>query len=220
MFLPDYIAGTLPKFRDKRGRAWFHFNWAYEESKHSMALGDWLLASGLRTEEQMDDLENRSLANKWDHPATTQLGMVIYGMVQELATWLNYRNLRRVVDATGDGDPALSTLLRYLLVDERCHHDFYGRVTKIYLEADREGTLRELRDVIKNFQMPAIYLMADSRQREQTVRQMKLFDEDIFYKDVLIPMFEFLRITWAEFRERKPGRKSISTTGLSERRSA
>ena len=45
-------------------------------------------------------------------------------------------------------------------------------------------------------------------------------EQDIFYKDVLIPMFEFLGITWAEFRERKPGRKSSSTTGLSERRSA
>src|SRR5262245_27187026 len=98
MFLPDYIGGTLPKFRDRRGRAWFHFNWGYEESKHSLALGDWLLASGARTEEQMDDLEKRSLANSWEHPAASQLGMVIYGMIQELATWLNYRNLKRRVD--------------------------------------------------------------------------------------------------------------------------
>jgi hypothetical protein len=41
-----------------------------------------------------------------------------------------------------------------------------------------------------------------------------LFDEDIFYKDVLLPMFEDMGITWAEFRERKPGRKSLSNTGL------
>jgi hypothetical protein len=93
-------------------------------------------------------------------------------------------------------------------------------VAKIYLEADREGTLRELRDIIKNFEMPAIYLMADSRQREQKVREMKLFDEDIFYKDVLLPMFADMGITWAEFRERQPGRKSLSTTGRKGRLTA
>jgi acyl-[acyl-carrier-protein] desaturase len=212
MFLPDYIAKTLPQFRNRRGRAWFHFNWGYEESKHSLALGDWLLASGLRTEEEMWDLEQRTLVHEWDHPATTQLGMVIYGMVQELATWLNYRNLKRCVDELDD--PALSTVLRFLLVDERCHHDFYMRVTKIHLDADREGTLRELRDVLKNFAMPAISLMADCRQREAAIRQMHLFDEDIFYRDVLMPMFDSLGITWAEFRERKPGRKTLSRTEL------
>src|SRR5215469_4211037 len=45
LFLPDYIAKALPRFRAKRGRAWFHANWGYEESKHSLALGDWLLKS-------------------------------------------------------------------------------------------------------------------------------------------------------------------------------
>ncbi len=212
LFLPDYIAKTLPKFRDRRGRAWFHFNWGYEESKHSLALGDWLLASGMRTEEQMWDLQERALANEWDHPAQTQLGMVIYGTVQELATWLNYRNLKRRVDELGD--PALSTVLRLLMVDERCHHDFYLQVLKIHLDADREGTLRELREVLKNFQMPAITLMADCREREKAIREMKLFDEESFYKDVLMPMFDQLGVTWGEFRERKPGRKTLSRTDL------
>ena len=34
------------------------------------------------------------------------LGMILYGMTQELATWLNYFNLRRRVDEFGD--PALA----------------------------------------------------------------------------------------------------------------
>jgi acyl-[acyl-carrier-protein] desaturase len=214
MFLPDYISKTLPSFRDKRGRAWFHFNWGYEESKHSLALGDWLLASGLRTEEQMWDLQERSLAKEWDHPATSQLGMVIYGMIQELATWLNYRNLKRHVDQMDD--PALSAVLRLLMVDERCHYDFYKEVTKIHMNVDREGTIKEIREILLNFQMPAISLMADSREREKTVREMNIFNEDIFYKDVLIPMFDELGMTWNEFRGRKPG-KSFATTGMTKK---
>src|SRR5213076_2995342 len=53
LFLPDYLAKQLPQVRDNRGRAWMLANWGYEESKHSMALEDWLVRSGHRTENQM-----------------------------------------------------------------------------------------------------------------------------------------------------------------------
>ncbi len=43
MYLPDYISKVMPLIRQNRGWAWFHANWGYEESKHSLALGDWLL---------------------------------------------------------------------------------------------------------------------------------------------------------------------------------
>jgi acyl-[acyl-carrier-protein] desaturase len=95
LYLPDYIAKVLPRFRASRGRAWFHAAWGYEESKHSLALGDWLLKSGLRSEEQMADLERQVFQHEWNLPRDSPLGMVLYGMVQELATWLNYHNLRR-----------------------------------------------------------------------------------------------------------------------------
>jgi acyl-[acyl-carrier-protein] desaturase len=52
MYLPDFTAKLLNMIRRSRGRAWFHVNWGYEESKHSLALEAWLLASGHRTEEQ------------------------------------------------------------------------------------------------------------------------------------------------------------------------
>ena len=38
MYLPDFTANLLRMIRRSRGRAWFHVNWGYEESKHSMAL--------------------------------------------------------------------------------------------------------------------------------------------------------------------------------------
>ena len=102
LYLPDYMAKNLPRMRDKRGRAWFYANWGYEESKHSLALGDWLLHSGSRTEEQLADLEREVFSHEWHLPTDNPLGMVMYGMIQELATWLNYRNLRECVVARGD----------------------------------------------------------------------------------------------------------------------
>jgi acyl-[acyl-carrier-protein] desaturase len=211
LYLPDYItkALALPLIRASRGRAWFHANWGYEESKHSLALGDWLLRSGQRTEEQMADLEGQVFDHEWGLPRDTALGMILYGMTQELATWLNYRNLRQRVDEFGD--PALSRLLGYISVDERCHHDFYKQIALLYLERDRQGTLEELRRVVQTFAMPALHMLADSQQRVAEVKALHIYDEAIFFRDVLRPLLEALGVSWAEFRQRDPQRKSWPT---------
>jgi acyl-[acyl-carrier-protein] desaturase len=211
LYLPDYLAKALPRFRAKRGRAWFHANWGYEESKHSLALGDWLLRSGARTEEQMADLEHEVFAHEWHLPHDSAVGMIMYGMVQELATWLNYRNLRHRVEERGD--PALSKLLSFISVDERAHHDFYRRITQLYLERDRGGTLEELRRVFGSFSMPALSLLAGSAQRVAAIKAMNIFDGDIFYRDVVRPILDELRISWSELRQRNPEHKSLSTSG-------
>jgi hypothetical protein len=132
--------------------------------------------------------------------------MVLYGMTQELATCVNYRNLRHRVDEMGD--PALSRLLGYIMVDERCHHDFYKRVAQLYLEQDRAGTLEELRCVVQTFAMPALHMLADSRQRVAELKALHIYDEDIFFRDVLRPLLDALGVKWSEFRQRNPQRKS------------
>jgi len=212
LYLPDYMSKNLPRMRNKRGRAWFYANWGYEESKHSLSLGDWLLHSGMRSEEQMDDFESEVFQHEWNLPTDNPLGMVIYGVVQELATWLNYRNLRHRVDE--HGDPALSTILRFITVDERSHHDFYRRVALMYLERDREGTIEQLRRVIGSFAMPAVHMLASSEQRVATIKALNIYDADIFYKDVLRPLLDKLGIAWSEFRQRKPERRAISAPAL------
>jgi acyl-[acyl-carrier-protein] desaturase len=212
LYLPDYIVKIMPALRKSRGRAFFHANWGYEEAKHSLALGDWLIKSGMRTEEQLADLETRVYSHDWNLPRDSPLGMVIYAMTQELATWLNYRNLRYRVDE--HGDPALSKLLTFIATDERCHHDFYRRVAMIYLERDRESTLEEVRRVVHAFAMPALNMLADSRQREANVEALGIFSLEIFHRDVLRPLLESLGVSWAEFRMRNPERKSLSTTGM------
>src|SRR4051794_16036878 len=61
MFLPDYAAKVMQMFRKSRGRAWFIANWAYEESKHSLTLGEWLIRTGARDEKQLRAFENSLL---------------------------------------------------------------------------------------------------------------------------------------------------------------
>ena len=206
LYLPDYIGKAMPLTRGNKGWSWFHANWGYEESKHSLALGDWLLKSGARSEEQMNDLEDQVVTHEYNLPKDSGAGMLIYAMVQELATFVHYRNLRRKVDE--EGDPCLSNLLGLIAVDERAHHAFYRSVVQLFLELDREDTLEQVARVLLTFSMPAVNLLADSRKRMAEVRELGIFSEEIFFTDVYQPILASLGLTHGEIRGARKGRKS------------
>src|SRR4028118_586865 len=135
MYLPDFTSKMLHMIRRSRGRAWFHINWGYEESKHSMALEAWLLASGHRTEEQRETFEKELLEAEWELPFDHPRQMVCYTMIQELATFWNYRNLEKI--AAQEGDWALVTALRVISVDERVHYNFFRNTVKEWMRTMR-----------------------------------------------------------------------------------
>src|SRR6516165_9995259 len=83
LYLPDYLSKLIPQVRANHGRAWMLANWGYEECKHSMAFGDWLLKSGMRSEEQMADMESVVFSHEWELPYGNARGMVCYTMFQE-----------------------------------------------------------------------------------------------------------------------------------------
>jgi acyl-[acyl-carrier-protein] desaturase len=207
LYLPDYVSKLLPQVRGNRGRAWMLANWGYEESKHSMAFGDWLLRSRMRSEEQMADIEREVFAHEWDLPYDNAKAMVCYTMVQELATSLHYYRLREIVGETGD--PALYRVLTLVGMDERAHYDFFRKVVQIYLEDDRPGTLEQLRRVLNTFTMPATHLLADSRRRIQAVKDLRIFDEDIFIYQVYEPILKALGVTKPELRRRNSLREIV-----------
>jgi acyl-[acyl-carrier-protein] desaturase len=209
LYLPDYTSKILPVVRPSKGRTWFYANWGYEESKHSLALGDWLLKSGMRSDEQMADLEEKIFQWEWKLPHDSHLGMLVYAMVQEVATWLNYRNLRLKAEERG-GDPALSKLLTLIAVDERAHHSFFRECVELYLKHDRQTTLEQLRRVMNDFAMPAIDAMADGRQRVARIKGLQIFDEDIYYREVYLPLIAALGVDRKEMRNRLPSRKSAA----------
>lgn len=207
LYLPDYTSKILPVVRPSRGRTWFYANWGYEESKHSVALGDWLVRSGMRSEEQMTDMEHNLYQREWNLPQDSHLGMLIYAMVQELATWLNYRNLRQRVIERG-GDPALVKLLMYVSVDEKAHYGFFRDCVQLYLKHDPQGTLEQMRRVMNAFNMPAIDDLVDGRRRVAAIKELGIFDEDMYYREVYLPILESLGVTRSEMRNRLPAKKS------------
>jgi acyl-[acyl-carrier-protein] desaturase len=208
LYLPDYLSKAVPQVRDNRGRAWMYATWGYEESKHSLALEDWLLRAGHRSEEEMADLDKRVTDHTWDLPHDNSRGMVCYAMVQELATWVHYNNLRKIVSA-GD-DPALHRILTFVSVDERAHYDFFARLVQIYLEDDRPGTLEQLRRVLNAFTMPAVHMLAETSRRIEQVRALHLFNENIYFHEVLEPILARLGLTRADLRRRSSSRAIVA----------
>jgi len=198
LYLPDYVARAMRLLRASRASTWFYANWGYEESKHSLALGDWLLRSGMRSEEQMADLEDQVFRQEWQLPLDNPVGMMIYAMVQELATGVNYRNLRRRVDERGD--PALSRLLGFLSVDEQAHHRFFLQAVRLFLQHDRPGVLKQLRRVMHNFSMPAIYEMADGRRRVESIKALQVFNDEMYFHEVYQPILAALGVSRPELR--------------------
>ena len=201
LYLPDYTAKILPVVRNSRGRALFYANWGYEESKHSLALMDWLQRSRSRADEQLADLEKAVFARQWELPSDSRLGMQVYAMTQELATWLSYRNLRLRVEEKG-GCPALEKLLTLLAVDERAHFDFFQQCVALHLKHDRDGTLEQMRRVMNDFAMPALGLLADGRARENRIKALNIIDEDVYYREIYLKILADLGVDRAEMRGR------------------
>lgn len=192
MYLPDFTSKMLHMIRRSRGRAWFHVNWGYEESKHSMALEAWLLASGHRTEEQRKAFEDELLGAEWELPFDHPRQMVCYTMIQELATFWNYRNLEKI--ATKERDWALVGALRLISVDERVHYNFYRNAVKEWMKHDDRGTVEDLKYVFDNFTMPGKSQIPHYDESARVLAKTGIYGPREYIKLVKMPILEDLEL--------------------------
>ena len=193
MYLPDYVAGGINIVREYFGRAWFQANWGYEESKHSLALGEYLVRSGKRTQDQWFDLQKQIFAKQWKVPFTTARQMTCYGMIQEQATFVIYVKHREF--AKRENDECLRTIYDYVARDEIAHTRFYQSVVRILLEEDRPGTLADIAHVYANFKMPGVGLVPDYESRILKMRGEGGIDRNTFIRKVYLPILKYLGIT-------------------------
>ena len=200
-FLPDYTSKIMALIRRSRGRSLFQANWGYEESKHSLALERWLIASGKRTEDEMEDFERSLLGAEWSLPFETPRQMICYTMIQELATGLNYTNLRRMAEERGESDPCLSRVLRWLPADESAHYNFFRKGVKTYLALDPEGTIADLKYVFDNFAMPAHALIPEWEKRGAEIEASGIYGPKMYLAKIRKPVLEDLQISRTQLKE-------------------
>jgi acyl-[acyl-carrier-protein] desaturase len=199
MFLPDYTHRIAELVRRSRGRSWFQANWGYEESKHSMTLESWLLAARKRTPEQLEQLESDLLGAEWNLPFETPRQMICYTMVQELATGVNYVNLRR--RAEEEGDEVLVSCLRWLSADESAHYNFFRRGVKAYLELEPAETVADLRFVFENFAMPAHALIPEWEKRGAAIEEAGIYGPRVYLGKIFKPVLEDLGLTRQQLKD-------------------
>lgn len=199
LYLPDYTSKILHLIRASRGRSWFQANWGYEESKHSLALEMWLTKSGSRTDEQMRNFEEEILGREWGLPYDTPLDMILYTVLQEFATSLNYRGLRRL--AQDSKDAALDKVLVLLARDEMGHFEFFKNGVLIFVEQDRDRVLEAMNRVIRSFRMPAQDLIPNWETQDRLIRELGIFDDRIYMREVVKPTLKALGIKSEELRE-------------------
>jgi acyl-[acyl-carrier-protein] desaturase len=204
MFLPDYLQSYLGMLEGNYSQAWFGANWGYEEAKHALALREYLLRSGQRTEAQLQDFADAVLTRHWQPPYRDRRQMVVYSALQELTTFVSYRKQRELAQRAND--PVLSEVYRLIGRDEMAHCRFYQRILAMHLDEDRTGTLTDLVHVLRTFRMPAHELLPDPQARE-AVRTAG-FGKGVFITEVLLPTLASLGLGWHDLYSAEPVRTS------------
>ncbi len=135
LFLPDYGGKTLHLLRASRGRAWFVTRWMYEEGKHSLALGEWLIRSGKQDEDTVRDEADRLLARETrDLVVPEPVGAMVENLTREQDEVARYDAL--VVLAQAENDPALAALCDRIVTDERSHAAFFRDALRLIGERE------------------------------------------------------------------------------------
>lgn len=211
-YLPDYVTEAMAMVRKSRGRAWFQANWGYEESKHAMAWETWLTTAGKRTPQQMEEYAAYLAEKQWNLPHDTPRRMIIYQMIQERATYLNYHNLAARADR--EGDQALATALRIVAVDEIAHHGFFYKGVQLYLKYDTADTLDDILYVFKTFAMPAKDFLYNWTEFEEVVAKAGIYGPREHVKDVQNPILNALGYQNRRDLERAALRMRLAPDGI------
>jgi len=166
LYVPDYSSGGLSLTRPIFGAAWFQMCWSYEESKHGLVFREFLTRSGLRSQAEFAAFEDLVFSKVWTLPFATGRQMACYGALQEVATYLAYKEQKD--KAIRDGDQVLAAIFTFVSRDEAAHAGFYRAIVELEMAEDRAGTLADLALVISQFKMPADGLLPDYQERLRT----------------------------------------------------
>lgn len=192
-YIGDYVREGLDLAHGQRERRNLLLAWGMEEMKHAEAWELVLVHSGRRTEEQLLEYREGLLEHKWtlreDHPGLdTSLGVICYSMLQELATYFNYEEMRKRirreyglperptdVERARGSEYGAAEAFRVVANDESEHHSIFLELVKIYLRYLPQETVTTLLKVINNFRMPAQHLIPDAPQLTDALERTLLY---------------------------------------------
>ena len=166
--------------------------WTAEESRHALAIRDYLIHSGRCTGWfDSDDYERRRmrmLRGGWHPNRKSPLRFLAYVSVQELATRISHRRTGQL-----SGDPTLDKLLAQVAADENLHMILYRDLVSAALDLDPVSTLLGIEAEVVDFQMPG----TREEHFRTTARQMALlgiYNLRVHHDEVLLPLMRSWRL--------------------------
>ena len=170
---PVYTMRILEYFRHDHEMTSFIVTWSYEEMKHYAVLRTYLEACGMVDVPELHQELDVTRAGPWGdmEMGLTNVQAYTYTMIQEQVTGRFYRAF-----ADHTKEPLLQHILRLVSKDEYRHCQYYLDKGKKELEQDR-SKLKEVDDVIANFQMPGHTFM--DPERHYTEAGLKVAPVDV-----------------------------------------
>lgn len=209
-YVGDYVENAINIVRGDRERRNISIVWGMEEAKHAESWHLVLMHSGVRTEDQIREYRDKVGAHRWtmgeNHPGwDTPLGVAVYAMVQERATYFNYDELRKRIRADY-GLPEAPTeeerkrgkqygaaaAFNIVAKDEIAHHAMFLQLVDIYKKYQPEETLDMIFRVLSGFNMPALYLIPNESEMKEALMRTKLYTPLKHARSVANPILDKL----------------------------
>ena len=147
LFLPDYSEQTLHLLRSSRGRAWFVTRWSYEEGKHVLALGEWLVRSGSYTDDQLKTYADELLGSEKRRLAVSEpAAVMVEALAREQDELERYQRLRALAADTRNG--ALVAVCDQVIGDEQAHFTFFRDALLVIQEREPGLVAEAVRSLI------------------------------------------------------------------------
>ncbi|WP_020521972.1 acyl-ACP desaturase [Catelliglobosispora koreensis] len=197
--LPSYHHEIATMFgRDGAWGTWVH-RWTAEEGRHGIAIRDYLLTTRAVDPVELERarMTHMGAGFETDHPDSTLHG-IAYVSFQELATRVAHRNTGRISE-----DLVCDQLLQKIAADENLHMLFYRNLLAASFELSPDDTMRAIRDVVLEFQMPGHGIENFGRKAVQ-IAMAGIYDLRIHHDEVVLPILRQLNIM---------GREDLSGTG-------
>jgi acyl-[acyl-carrier-protein] desaturase len=218
-------------FRHNRTRRNLQLQWGAEEMKHGVAWEQVLLHSGVRTEEQLKAYCDQVAATRWttrNHKGLDEpLGVSIYAMMQERATYYNYEQVRhRIREEYGlperltseerqrGKEVGAAEAFRIVAVDEIAHHAIFLKIVQIHLRYFPEKTLDKMDEVFSGFNMPSLRLIPNRRQFIRSVMRTNLHNADKHLNEIHNPVLRAVGLENNEALERAVQEAKLLPQGL------
>lgn len=194
--LPSYHREIAMNF--SLDSAWGHWvnRWTAEETRHSIALRDYLVVTRTVDPVQLERFRVEQLTRGFS-PGQNQQGnlfaeslfdSVCYVSFQELATRVSHRNTGKQCD-----DTIADQLMAQLAHDENLHMIFYRDITAAGLDIAPNQAMKSIHRVLRNFTMPG-FTVPEFRRKAVIIAVGGVYDPHIHLHEVVLPVLRKWRI--------------------------